>query len=133
MAPPFKVENEHFLFTARGEVIRVRDGQVITKGLVYTHPTRGWSIFHTPAVVDGVIYTASGVEMENGDAYAYRIPTSLKSLEKKGLEQVWHTQIDKDRYYSSPLVHNGLVYLVSRESLITVLEADSGKLVYEFK
>jgi outer membrane protein assembly factor BamB len=128
---PFMIGKQHFLFTPRGEVIRVKDGKVLKEGLVYIHPTRGWSIFNTPAVVDGVIYAASGVEKENGDAYAYKIPSTLKEFNKnKGLTLLWHTSIDKNRYYSSPLIHKDLVYLVSRDNLITTLEAGSGEVVY---
>ena len=127
---PFQVEGQHFVFTPRGEILRMTDGKVIKDGLVYTHPTRGWSIFNTPALVDGVIYAASGVERENGDAYAYRLPQSLKELNKTGLELVWHTEIEQDRYYGSPLIDDGLVYLVSRENVIIVLDAVTGEEVY---
>jgi outer membrane protein assembly factor BamB len=127
---PFEVEEQHFVFTARGEVIRMQDGKVVQDGLVYTHPTRGWSIFNTPAFADGIIYAASGVEKENGDAYAYRVPKTLKEMNKHGLGLVWHSEIEKDRYYGSPLVDNGLVYLVTRENIVIVLEAETGEEVY---
>lgn len=127
---PFEIERQHYVFTPRGEIIRMKDGKVLRDGLVYTHPTRGWSIFNTPALVDGVIYAASGVEKENGDAYAYRVPQSIKELNKNGLELVWHAEIEQDRYYGSPLIDNGLVYLVSRENLIIVLDAKTGEEVY---
>ena len=127
---PFQVEGKSFLFTPRGEVIRVSDGKVIQEGLVFLHATRDWSIFNTPSVVGDLIYTVSGVEKANGDAYAYRIPKSLDTLNKKGLELVWHTEVAKDRYYSSPLIHKGLLYIVTRENKITVLEANNGRIVY---
>jgi outer membrane protein assembly factor BamB len=128
---PFIVEGKHFAFTPRGEVIRISDGKVIHKGLVKINTDRAWAIFNTPALVDGVIYAANGVGKEEGHAYAYRIPSTLASLNKKGLELVWHTEVSKDRYYSSPLVHEGLVYLVGQESVVTALEAKTGDIVYE--
>ena len=118
------------MFTPRGEVIRVRDGFVIQDGLVKINRDRSWAIFNTPAPVDGVIYAANGVAKEDGDAYAYRIPSSVKSLIENGLELVWHTEVAKNRYYSSPLVHDGLVYLVGQDSIVSVLEASSGEIVY---
>lgn len=127
---PFEIEGESFLFTARGEVIRADDGKVVHDGLVFLHTTRDWSIFNTPAVVGDLIFAVSGVEKANGDAYAYRIPKSLDTFNKKGLELAWHTEVEKDRYYASPLVHEGLVYIVTRENKLTVLEADSGEIVY---
>jgi len=127
---PFSVEGQHYLFTPRGEVIRASDGKVIQKGLVFLHATRDWSIFNTPTVVDDVIYTVSGVEKANGDAYAYRIPRSVKKLEASGLEQVWHTKVEKDRYYSSVLIHDGIKYIVTRDNLVTALDASNGKIIY---
>ena len=96
----------------------------------FFHATRDWSIFNTPAVVGDLIYAVSGVEKANGDAYAYRIPKSLDTFNKKGLELAWHTQVEKDRYYASPLIHKGLLYIVTRENKITVLDAKTGKIVY---
>ena len=127
---PFQIEGKSFLFTPRGEVIRVSDGKVIQEGLVFLHATRDWSIFNSPAVVGDLIYAVSGVENANGDAYTYRIPKSLDTLNKKGLELAWHTEVEKDRYYASPLIHKGLLYIVTRENKITVLEANTGKIVY---
>ncbi len=127
---PFQVEGKSFLFTPRGEVIRVSDGKVIQDGLVFLHDTRDWSIFNTPTVVNNLIYTVSGVEKANGDAYAYQIPKRLDTLEKSGLELVWHTEVDKDRYYSSVLIHEGIMYIVTRDNLVTALGADNGEVIY---
>lgn len=127
---PFKVEGQSFLFTPRGEVIRVSDGEVIQEGLVFLHATRDWSIFNTPTVVDNIIYTVSGVEKANGDAYAYRIPKRIDTLEKKGLELVWHREVEKDRYYSSTLIHDGIMYIVTRGNRVTALDASNGKVIY---
>ncbi len=128
---PFVVEGQHFMFAPRGEVIRVSDGKKMQEGLVKINRDRSWAIFNTPALVDGVIYAANGVGKEDGNVYAYKIPSTVKSLEKNGLELLWNTAVAKDRYYSSPLVHDELVYVVGQESVITALEADTGKIVYE--
>jgi outer membrane protein assembly factor BamB len=127
---PFEVEGETFMFTPRGEVIRVKDGKVLQDGMVKINTDRSWAIFNTPAIVDGIIFAANGVGKEEGNAYAYKIPSSLKSLHKNGMVLVWHTEVAKERYYSSPLVHDGLVYLVGQESTISVLEAATGEIVY---
>ncbi len=130
---PFQVEGEWFMFTPRGEVIRTDDGEVLQDGLVKINRDRSWAIFNTPAKVDGVIYAANGVGKEDGDAYAFKIPSSIKSLEGKGLQLLWHREVAKERYYSSPLVHEGLIYLVGQGSTVTVLEAASGEIVYSHR
>ena len=59
-----------------------------------------------------------------------RILKYLNTLRSRGLEQVWHTQVEKDRYYASPLVHEGIVYIVTRESHVTTLDAATGEIIY---
>ncbi len=129
----FQVEGVSFLFTSRGEVIRVSDGKVMQKGLVEVPVVRDWAVFNTPTLVDGVLYTVNGVEGEHGDAYAFRIPKTLEKLEKSGLEPLWHTEVEPNRYYASTLIHEDLMYIITRENLLTVLEAATGKVVYTQK
>ncbi|MDG2169894.1 MAG: PQQ-binding-like beta-propeller repeat protein [Opitutales bacterium] len=128
---PFTVEGQYFMFTPRGEVIRVKDGKVLQDGLVKVNRDRSWAIFNTPALVNGVIYAANGVGKEDGNVYAYKVPSSVNSLKKNGVELLWNTAVAKDRYYGSPLVHEGIVYVVGQESVVTALDADSGKVFYE--
>lgn len=130
---PFQVEGQTFLFTPRGEILRVSDGKRIHENLVFLHESRDWAIFNTPTLVGDTLFTVSGVEGDNGDAYAYRIPETLDTLNKSGLELLWHTQVKKNRYYSSVLVHEGLAYIVTRDNEISVLEATSGEIVYTRK
>lgn len=128
---PFEIEGQSFLFTPRGEVLRTRDGKAIQDGLVKINRDRSWAIFNTPALVDGVIYAANGVGKEDGHVYAFKVPSTVKTLTGKGLSNLWHTEVAKDRYYGSPLVHEGLVYVVGQESIVTALEAATGEVVYE--
>ena len=43
------------------------------------------------------------------------------------------SSIAGDRYYATPLVHDGLVYAINQAKNLTVLEAATGKRVYERK
>ncbi|MCB1121486.1 MAG: PQQ-binding-like beta-propeller repeat protein, partial [Verrucomicrobiae bacterium] len=128
---PFVVEGETFMFTPRGEVIRVADGKVLQEGLVKINNDRQWAIFNTPALVDGMIYAANGVGKEDGHAYAFAIPNTLRQLTREGLRLMWHTEIAKERYYGSPLVHEGIMYVVGQESTVTALDTKSGEIIYE--
>ncbi len=48
-------------------------------------------------------------------------------------QKVWHTNVSQERYYASPLVHEGLVYIFTMGQIFQVLEADTGELVYSHK
>lgn len=130
---PFQVEGQTFLFTPRGEIFRASDGKRIHDGMVFLHDSRDWSIFNTPTLVGDTLYTVSGVEGDNGDAYAYRIPQNLDTFLEKGLELTWHTQVKKNRYYSSVLVLDDLAYIVTRDNELTVLDTPTGEIVYTYK
>jgi outer membrane protein assembly factor BamB len=128
----FQLDGKHYLYTARGELIRASDGEKLPSQN-YQVAAKPWCFFNTPSVIGNRIYTAHGCEGEQGDAYGLEIPASSDILEKEGLKQLWHTQVDKNRYYSSPLVHEGTVYLISREYVMQALDAESGGIAYSEK
>ncbi len=129
----FEVEGQSFLFTPRGKVIRVRDGETIDSGLVRLHHTYAWTAFSTPVVENGVIYTVRGLAYDgpDGHAHAYRIPKDLDTLLSHGLEPLWHTEVHKNRYYASPVINEGLMYIFSQDFVFSVLEADTGEIIYQ--
>lgn len=128
----FKLDGKHYIFTARGELIRASDGKNLPsedlKGIA-----KPFCFFNTPSIIGDRIYTAHGSEGEQGEANAFEIPKTAELLEKDGLKKLWHTQISKNRYYSSPLVHEGIVYLISREYQMQALDATSGEQIYSEK
>ncbi len=128
----FKLGGKHYLFTARGELIRASDGKKLPseelKGIA-----KPWCFFNTPSVIGNRIYTAHGSEGEQGEAHAYEIPESAELLEKNGLNKLWDKEVSKNRYYSSPLVHEGIVYLISREYQMQALDAATGAQIYSEK
>lgn len=128
----FELDGKHYLFTARGELIRASDGKKLPsedlKGIA-----KPWCFFNTPSVIGKRIFTAHGSEGEQGEAHAYEIPQSAELLEKDGLKKLWHTPVSKNRYYSSPLVHEGIVYLISREYQMQALDAATGTQIYSEK
>jgi len=77
--------------------------------------------YATPLMVGDMLYF---IEKK---ARAFRIPASLN----EGLERVWEARIKGSRHYASSLVHDGLIYAVSREGWMSVLDQASGELFYE--
>ena len=132
--PPaiFEVEGQFYLYSCRGELIRARDGKKL--------PSQDWTIeqktfafFNTSFVSGNRIYSVHGAAGIQGDVYCMEIPDTNENLERNGLRQIWHTIASKERYYASPLVHEGLVYIFSMGQVFQVFEADTGALVYSQK
>jgi len=128
----FEVDGRHYLYTARGELLRAGDGKKLPSQ-DFKVLAKPWCFFNTPSVIGKRIYGAFGCEGEQGEAYAMEIPESAELLEEQGLKPIWHKEINKNRYYSSPLVHGGVVYLISREYQMQALDAASGEAIYSEK
>ena len=132
--PPavFQLESQWFLYTVRGELIRVQDGKRL--------PSQDWTIqgkdhafFNTNAVAGNRIYAVHGAGSIDGQSYCMEIPDTVVQLEKSGLHQVWNSKVEENRYYASPLVHEDIVYLLSRNRVIQALDAKTGKIIYRQK
>lgn len=128
----FELDGRHYLYTSRGELLRASDGKKLPSQ-DYKNQAKPWCFFNTPAVIGNRIYCAYGSEGEQGDAHALEIPATAEALEKDGLKEIWHKEVRKDRYYSSPLVHEGIVYLITRGYHMQALDAATGDIYYTEK
>ncbi len=128
----FEVEEQGYLFTARGEVIRAKDGKKFGEELVkFRSKDRDWATFNSPILDGDRLYTVRGQNGTEGDVYQFRIPETVSELEQEGLKQVWHKEIRKSRYYASPIIVNDLLYLFTDTRWFMVLDKTSGELIYE--
>lgn len=128
----FQVEGKHFLYTGRGELIRVSDGKKLPSQ-DWTIPQKKFAFFNTNFVSGNRVYAVHGAKGLQGDLYCMEIPATIDELETHGLREVWHTHVSQERYYASPLVHEDLVYIFTMGQIFQVLEADTGELVYSHK
>jgi outer membrane protein assembly factor BamB len=104
------------VLTTGGVVIRASDGKVLAKGI-------GIMPWSSPVARDGVLYIA-----DTNGAFAYRIPESVQ--EQATFKLLWKASIKSDRYYSSPIIHGGLLYNVTQSGVMTVLDIADGSTVY---
>ena len=103
--------------TAAGRVIRISDGEVLFDKLARIQ-------FASPLVVDGVAYF---IGKNNGRAV--RLPETLDGTP----EVLWNTKTAKDRYYGSPLVHDGRLYAISQRGNFSAFDAKTGREFYRKK
>lgn len=102
------------VITPAGDVFRAESGEKIASAI-------GNLDFATPVVQDGVVYF---IEKK---ATAVRIPKQLA----EPFEPLWVSRIQGSRHYASSLIHDGLVYALSRELKFSVLDAGTGELLHE--
>ena len=104
------------VITPSGDVFEAASGKSVASEI-------GKLEYATPVVQDGTIYF---IEKR---ATAVRIPDSLD----KPFETLWEARLKGSRHYASSLIHDGLIYAVSREQDFTILDAKDGTLFHERK
>ncbi len=114
-AVPAKIGGVDVIFTSQGNVVRVSDGLVLP-------PTLFKLEYNGATLAGDVIYYIQN----NGRAY--RLPKEFTDDMK--LDELWVANIHNDRYYSCPLIHDGLVYAITQARRFTVLDAATGQTVY---
>jgi outer membrane protein assembly factor BamB len=108
-----RVGDADVVVTPGGDVIAVADGKVIAGGL---------------ATLD---YCAPVVE--NGIAYFIQHGGKAIRLNGDKPETLWQTSPVNERYYASPVIHDGLIYAVMQHGEFSVIDAKDGKVVHQRK
>jgi outer membrane protein assembly factor BamB len=112
-----RIGDTDVIVTPRGALVRADDGKLLAKDL-------GSCGSNSPILHDGVVYFV------HGNANAVRLPESLAEPVKP--KTLWKGNAKGGGYwFSSPVLHDGLLYAASDEGILSVLDAATGKTVYE--
>lgn len=111
------VGGKTLLITANGEIVRAADGKVLASKL-------GGLSYNGPIVKDGVVFFANDNEVK-----AYRLPA--ESTEPFSPNLIWKASSPKGRIYATPVCQGGLLYVISENSQMFILDAASGEKVKE--
>jgi len=106
------------LVTPEGQLVRLADGKVLASGM-------GGLPFNSPIVCDGVMY---GVGYDDRKAKAWRLPAEADVAAAP--ELLWEVEVAPDRYYTSPVCYEGLLYAVTAGGVLNVINAEHGSEVY---
>ncbi len=109
-----RIDGKDIVITPVGDVFRASDGEPLAQGI-------GNLEYATPVVQDGIVYF---IEKK---ATAVKLPEKIDGA----FEAVWVTGVKGSRHYSSPVIHGGLIYAISREEKFSILDAKTGKPVFE--
>jgi outer membrane protein assembly factor BamB len=111
-----KIGADEVIITPRGDFFLAADGRRIAN-------RTGRLDFNQPIIEDGIVYF-----IQNGGK-AFRVPASADQRPA----ELWTTQPHKDRYYASPVIHEGLIYAITQFSIFSAIDAETGQVVYEQK
>lgn len=105
------------VFTPKGVLVRAQDGKVLADKL-------GSCGANSPTLHDGVVYYA------HANAMAFRLKDL--SIEPGKTTAFWKGKVKSVGYgFSSPVVHDGLLYACNDQGVLSVLDAATGQSVYE--
>jgi outer membrane protein assembly factor BamB len=113
---PVRIGRSTAVLTTGGDLVRCSDGAIVARGI-------GRMPWTTPIIEGGVIYI-----VDQHGAGAYRLPERLD--DSVDVEVLWQAAPRKDRYYASPVLHEGLLYAITQGAVFTVLDAGDGTIVY---
>lgn len=104
------------IISPAGAVVRAADGKVLLKDGALS------SSECSPVLHERILYGAPG------DARAVRLVASGEGAVK--LEKLWERKIAGGRRTPSPVLYDGLLYYVTTDGMLDVLEASTGEAVY---
>jgi len=105
------------VLTPKGAMVRANDGKLLADRL-------GSCGANSPVLHKGTVYYV------HGSANAIRLPKSVTEPVKVSV--LWKGNVKGGGYwFSSPVVHKGLLYAANDQGILTVLDATTGKRVYE--
>jgi len=99
-----------------GQVVRARDGEILATDSAL-EVSEGSQIVH-----QGVLYAQAG------KTSAFRLPTGGGDFAE--LELLWQTNASRGRRTPSPVIHKGLLYGVTTDGILEVMDVESGKMQY---
>jgi len=111
-----KLGQAEVVVTPGGDFVRVEDGKRIARGVSKLD-------FCAPLIEKGKIYY-----IQNGSGC---VKTPDGAPDQVSPEKVWRCTPKSDRYYGSPVLLDGLIYAITRNRIMSCLDAADGKVVWE--
>jgi outer membrane protein assembly factor BamB len=117
-----KVGGQSVLLTPSGAAVRATDGRTLAS-------TLGTMLYVGPVVSGDMAYFIGGIGATTPiEATAVQLRASGDSV--TGTVK-WRARLGNDRLYSTPLIHDGLLYVIGRLNTLWVLDATTGERIYE--
>jgi outer membrane protein assembly factor BamB len=112
-----RIGDMEVIVTPKGALVRAQDGKLLADKL-------GSCGANSPILHNGIVYFV------HGEAHAFRLPATLADPVKP--EIIWKARVKGGGYgFCSPVIYDSLLYAANDQGILNVLEAETGKLVYE--
>ena len=112
-----RVAKEALLVTPGGDVVKVSDGTILERGLAAT-------TYASPVADGNVVYFGAS------RSAAFKLPEGAAPGKFAGTK-LWELDVEGGEFFSSPVVYNGIFYVVSNEGFLSAVDAKLGTLLYK--
>ncbi len=112
-----KIGDTDAVLTPAGDIVRLSDGKVLASKLAFLK-------YASPLVQDHVAYF-----IDESVGKAVKLPEKIVN-DTAAPELLWTIHPVPDRYYASPILHDGLLYAVTQKGDFSVFDAKTGAVVY---
>ncbi len=113
-----KIGEVDVVVTPNGDIVQAEDGKILAGNVSSLE-------YAAPVSIGNKIYF-----IEHGGK-ALQLPD--KVLEQITPTVLWETTPKKNRYYASSIVHDNLIYAITQKNVFSVIDAGTGKVIYEKK
>ena len=108
-----KIGDVDVVITPAGEIVKVADGTILASADVMAK-------YNSPIVHDGVVY------FMDTSAIALQLPDKVAG--KLQFKKLWEASLEGD-FYASPTYANGLLFTVSNQGLLYIIDGQDGKIL----
>ncbi|MFC1479587.1 PQQ-binding-like beta-propeller repeat protein [Planctomycetota bacterium] len=114
---PVKIGGKDAVITTHSHIVRLSDGKIIGKAPIQLP-------WNCALEKDGIVYF-----FDERGAGAAKLPAEMADSVK--MESVWkQNKAPRNRYYSSPVLMNGVLYNVNIKAQLTGLDAEKGDVLF---
>jgi outer membrane protein assembly factor BamB len=122
------IDGTALVVLGNGTIVRASDGKILA-----THPEMGNQAISSPVVDRGLLFETTTGSMK---FFIHTLPGSSAEPFKLKTRTVSVATLDFPHYYmpwhmASPLIHEGLAYLMNNSGVLTVVDVAEGKVLYQ--
>lgn len=103
------------ILSPNGDILRASDGAILAKDL-------GIITYTAPIFENGIAYYI--------DAQSYALSITPKGDNDIETRKVWEESVDGSEFFATPVLHDGLIYVIDKQAEYSVLDATTGKAVF---
>lgn len=115
-----RIGDTKIIATPSGDILRISDGKKL-KSNIFRMP------YGSPIIHDGVLYNC-----DDTGAAAHQLPSTIEG-DTIELKKLWISRPQIDRYYSSPVIVDDILYVINRRGNLSAINIANGDVIFSWR